>query len=79
MIGGNDEDEIDDRMDVDEFEAPANNPWLNQQRRPMDLNSTTSAQELERAIAASMQQHHRQPVDEEEEFARILEQSKHYK
>jgi hypothetical protein len=28
MIGGREEDEIDDRMDVDEFEAPANNPWL---------------------------------------------------
>lgn len=28
MIGGR-EDEIDDHMDVDEFEAPVNNPWLN--------------------------------------------------
>jgi hypothetical protein len=28
MIGGRDEDEIDDRMDVDEFEPPVNNPRL---------------------------------------------------
>jgi hypothetical protein len=38
------------------------------------MNATTSAADMERAIAASLeQQQHYQGIDEDEELARILE------
>lgn len=71
MIGGDDDD-----MD----EGPRNNPWL-ARGRDINMNATTSADELERAIAASLetQQNRYAAVDEDEELARILEQSKHFR
>jgi hypothetical protein len=66
LIGGDD--------DMDEFEEGVrHNPWVNS-RQNVDMNATTSAADMERAIAASLeQQQHYQGIDEDEELARILE------
>ena len=64
LIGGDDDD-----MDIDE--GPRRNPWLNR-GLDVDMNATTSAADLERAIAASLNQQQNR-YDEDEELARILE------
>ena len=71
LIGGDD----DDMDDMDE--GVHHNPWLS--RTNVDMNATTSEADMERAIAASLQQQQNQyqGMDEEDELAMILEQSKH--